>query len=116
MHKHTPYVRAYRERQKQTLLDLRTELDRVKAENITLRHNADVRDRETEMAWRQIAQLDAALCKVLGRQWKHEDIPEEAASSTVWQLARSIWTNQLKPLSVTFPSHDHEKENRTSAT
>jgi hypothetical protein len=116
MHKHTPYVRAYRERQKQTLLDLRGELDRVKAENAVLHHNIDVRERESEMSWRQIAQLDAALCKVLGRQWKHEDIPEEAASSTVWQLARSIWTNQLKPLSVTFPPPNPEEENRTSAT
>jgi septal ring factor EnvC (AmiA/AmiB activator) len=104
MHAHTPYVRAYRARQKQRLLDLQTELDRVKAENTVLRHNLDVRERETERSWRQIAQLDAALCKTLGRQWKHEDIPEEAASSTVWQLARSIWTDQLKPIPGEDPS------------
>jgi hypothetical protein len=94
----TDYVRAYRERCKATLHDALAKARHLETEAVVLRHNLDVRERETEMAWRQIAQLDAALCKTLGRQWKHEDIPEEAASSTVWQLARSIWTDQLKPI------------------
>jgi hypothetical protein len=94
----TDYVRAYRARCKATLHEALAKARHFETEAAVLRHNLDVREREVEMTWRQITQLDAALCKVLGRQWKHEDIPTDADSTTVWNLARSIWTDQLKPM------------------
>jgi hypothetical protein len=98
MHKHTPYVQAYRARQKQILLDLRTELDRVKDENAALRHNLDVRERESETAWFRLAQFAAALGTALGRNWKYEDLPSPPVALDVWELTKKDWTAQIKPI------------------
>jgi hypothetical protein len=98
MHKHTPYVQAYRARQKQLLLDLRTEIDRLTAENAVLRHNLGVRERESETVWFRLAQFAAALGTALGRNWKHEDLPSPPVALDVWELIKKDWTAQIKPM------------------
>jgi hypothetical protein len=98
MHKHTPYVQAYRARQKQILLDLRTEIDRLTAENAVFRHNLAVRERESETVWFRLAQFAAALGTALGRNWKHEDLPSPPVALDVWELLKKDWTLQLKTL------------------
>jgi hypothetical protein len=81
-------------------MELKSRLEFLKAERAALEHNLAIRTKEVDMCWHQVAQLDASLCKTLGRQWTYEDFPADAATSGVWQFARDVWNDQLKPIPV----------------